>query len=52
VTGVDTFVGDKHTTNKKNVYDETVRPFENVRLIRSDYRDWFAISKAATAWAL
>jgi Methyltransferase domain len=43
VTGVDTFVGDKHTTNKKDVYDETVRrlsPFENVRLIRSDYRDW------------
>jgi hypothetical protein len=43
VTGVDTFAGDKHTVNKKDVYDETVSrlsAFENVRLIRSDYRDW------------
>jgi len=43
VIGVDTFAGDKHTVNKKDVYDETVSrlsAFENVRLIRSDYRDW------------
>jgi hypothetical protein len=43
VIGVDTFSGDKHTANKEDVYDETVSrlsPFENVRLVRSDYRDW------------
>jgi hypothetical protein len=43
VTGIDTFAGDIHTANKRDVYDETVSrlsPFENVRLIRSDYRDW------------
>jgi Methyltransferase domain len=43
VIGVDTFAGDKHTANKRDVYDETVSRlslFENVRLIRSDYRDW------------
>lgn len=43
VIGVDTFAGDMHTANKRDVYEETVRrlsPFENVRLIRSDYRDW------------
>jgi hypothetical protein len=43
VIGVDTFAGDKHTANKRDVYDETARrlsPFENVRLIRSDYKDW------------
>jgi len=43
VIGVDTFAGDQHTANKRDVYDETVTrlsPFENVRLIRSDYRDW------------
>jgi hypothetical protein len=43
VIGVDTFAGDKHTANKIDVYDETVTrlsSFKNVRLIRSDYRDW------------
>ncbi len=43
VIGVDTFAGDEHTANKKDVYEETVSrlsPFGNVRLIRSDYRDW------------
>jgi hypothetical protein len=45
VTGVDTFVGDKHTTNKSDIFAETshrLSPFENIRLIRSDYRDWTA----------
>jgi hypothetical protein len=43
VIGIDTFAGDKHTVNKTDVYDETVgrlSAFENIRLIRSDYRDW------------
>jgi hypothetical protein len=43
VIGVDTFAGDVHTANKRDVYDETVSrlsSFENVQLIRSDYRDW------------
>jgi len=43
VIGVDTFAGDKHTVNKTDVYDETVSrlsAFENIRLIRSDYKDW------------
>jgi len=43
VIGVDTFAGDKHTRLQKDIYDETVSRlscFENIRLVRSDYRDW------------
>ena len=43
VIGVDTFLGDRHTNNIKDIYDETVSrlaPFENIRLVRSDYRDF------------
>lgn len=43
VTGVDTFHGDKHTTDKRDIYTETVNrlaSFENIKLVRSDYRDW------------
>lgn len=43
VTGVDTFLGDKHTNNLRNIYEETVNtlaPFENIDLVRSDYRDF------------
>jgi hypothetical protein len=43
VTGVDLFIGDKHTVNRSDLHGETVRrlaSFENVRLIRSDYRAW------------
>jgi hypothetical protein len=43
VIGVDTFVGDKHTIGKNDIYDETVGRlsiFENIKLVRSDYRDW------------
>jgi Methyltransferase domain len=43
VIGVDTFTGDQYTVNKENIYLETVKrlaPFENVRLVQSDYRDW------------
>jgi hypothetical protein len=50
VIGVDTFAGDAHTANKKDVYDETVSrlsSFENVRLIRSDYKDWIKQDKSS-----
>lgn len=43
VTGVDTFRGDKHTNNIRDIYDETVRrlaPFTNIDLVRSDFRDF------------
>jgi hypothetical protein len=43
VTGVDTFSGDLHTDNKRNIYEETLdrlSPYPNIRLIRSDYRDF------------
>ena len=43
VVGVDIFTGDEHTVNKENIYSETVKrlsPFENVKLVLSDYRDW------------
>jgi hypothetical protein len=43
VLGVDTFLGDKHTTNNHDVYQETVgrlSSFSNIQLIRSDYKDW------------
>ena len=45
VTGVDIFVGDKHTTNKSDIFAETsvrLSSFDNIRLVRSDYRDWTA----------
>lgn len=43
VIGVDTFAGDKHTNNKEDLYDETVKrlaSFDNIKLVRSNYRDW------------
>ena len=43
VVGVDTFHGDKHTTDKADIYRDTVErlaAFENIKLVRSDYRDW------------
>jgi hypothetical protein len=43
VTGVDTFLGDKHTRDRQDIYEETsnrLSGFDNIRLIRSDYRDW------------
>jgi len=47
VTGVDTFRGDKHTNNIRDIYDETVRrlaPFTNIDLVRSDFRDFIRLS--------
>ncbi len=43
VTGVDTFEGDQHTTNKSEHYAETkarLQGYPNIELIKSDYRDW------------
>lgn len=43
VTGVDTFVGDKHTGNLRDIFAETsarLSDFKNIQLIRSDYRQW------------
>jgi len=46
VTGVDTFLGDKHTRLKgQDIYLETstsLSGFDNIKLIQSDYRDWIA----------
>jgi hypothetical protein len=46
VTGVDTFLGDKHTSLKgEDIYLETstcLSSFDNIKLIQSDYRDWIA----------
>lgn len=45
VTGVDLFAGDKHTVNRRDIFAETSRrlsAFPNIRLVRSDYRDWIA----------
>jgi hypothetical protein len=45
VTGVDTFCGDEHTSEKGNIYEQTAQRlsrFPNIRLVQSDYRDWIA----------
>jgi Methyltransferase domain len=45
VTGVDTFVGDRHTVGRTDIYSDTLKrlsPFPNIQLVRSDYRDWIA----------
>lgn len=43
VVGVDTFQGDRHTAIIRDYYAEAVdnlRPFDNIRLVRSDYQDF------------
>lgn len=43
VTGVDIFIGDEHTDFKGDHYEKTIArlsDFENIKLIKSDYRDW------------
>lgn len=47
------FVGDKHTTNKQDIFSETLERlsvFKNIQLVRSDYRDW--IMRDDTAYDL
>jgi hypothetical protein len=43
VVGVDTFTGDEHTRNKEDHFEATqarLAPYPNIRLVRSDYRDF------------
>jgi len=43
VTGVDIFLGDEHTVFKGDHYADTKKSlseFENIKLFRSDYKDW------------
>jgi len=43
VIGVDIFTGDVHTGTHRDMYEDTVdrlKGLENIRLVRSDYRDW------------
>ncbi len=43
VLGVDTFQGDIHTANLTDIYDQTrerLAPYDNIKLLRSDYRDF------------
>jgi len=50
VTGVDTFEGDIHTTHKGDHYELTkasLAPYSNIRLVRSDYRDFIAGNSAS-----
>jgi Methyltransferase domain len=45
VKGVDTFLGDKHTRNHNDLYDETsnrLSGFDNIQLFKSDYQNWIA----------
>jgi hypothetical protein len=48
VIGVDLFIGDKHTLDKRDIFAETsnrLACFDNIQLFRSDYRDWTATDK-------
>lgn len=43
VKGIDIFIGDEHTEEKGDHYEKTKKSlaaFENIELIKSDYRDW------------
>jgi hypothetical protein len=45
VTGVDTFLGDRHTRDTGDNFagtSERLSSFDNIRLVRSDYQDWIA----------
>jgi len=45
VIGVDTFRGDVHTRDSRDLYADTssrLSHFDNIRLVRSDYREWIA----------
>jgi hypothetical protein len=45
VTGVDTFLGDKHTGNREDLFVSTkgrLSEFSNIQLVRGSYQDWTA----------
>jgi hypothetical protein len=48
VVGVDTFLGDIHTVSNEDIFEQTkdrLAPYDNVTLIRSDYRDFIKNDK-------
>ena len=45
VTGIDTFEGDIHTSNKEEHFEQTkerLASYQNIQLVKSDYKDWIA----------
>jgi hypothetical protein len=45
VVGVDTFTGDEHTQDFRDLFSETsarLEPYPNIHLVRSNYCDWIA----------
>ncbi len=43
VVGIDIFIGDEHTDHKGDHYNKTkesLSDFENIKLVKSDYKDW------------
>ena len=53
VVGVDTFTGDEHTRDFRDLFADTserLAPYPNIHLVRSDYRDW--IVKDTTTYDL
>lgn len=50
VIGVDIFTGDPHAGQHGDIYDETkynLRDFENITLVKADYRDYIASTQAS-----
>ncbi len=48
VTGVDTFQGDRHTNNLKDIYNETLQniaPYPNIKVVRSDYQTYIGANE-------
>jgi hypothetical protein len=45
VTGIDTFLGDKHTNERSDLYESTMdrlSSFSNIEIVRSNYEAWIA----------
>ena len=45
VIGVDTFIGDEHTKDPRDLFADTsarLSSYQNIELVRSDFRDWIA----------
>ncbi len=43
VIGIDTFLGDRHTGDKRDLFEQTtgnLAEFDNIRLVQSNYQDW------------
>lgn len=49
VKGIDIFIGDEHSGHKGCHYEQTkesIAEFQNIELIKSDYREWIAVDSA------